>query len=83
MAHGQAQTVKTTMLFEKGLLEEIDRFNPFPTRKAFLEQACRSYMRELKRRKIDQELELACAEAGEEDAALNEEWESATLEAWK
>ena len=83
MAHYQTNAVKTTILFERDLLEEIDRFNPFPTRKAFMEQACRSYMRELKRHQIDKELETACAEAAEEDKSLNEEWEAATLEGWK
>jgi metal-responsive CopG/Arc/MetJ family transcriptional regulator len=75
--------VKTTVLFEKNLLEEIDQFNPFQTRKEFLDQACKTYLRELRRRLIDEKLAEACSEAAAEDSAVNEEWESITLEIWK
>ena len=75
--------VKTTVLFEKGLLGEIDQYNPFPTRREFLDQACKTYLYELKRKSINDQLATACAEASDEDVAVNEEWESITLEAWK
>ncbi len=75
--------VKTTVFFDKRLLEEIDHYNPFPTRKEFLGEACRGYLKALKRKMIDEELALACAEASEEDIAANEEWEAITLETWK
>ena len=75
--------VKTTVLFEKNLLDEIDQFNPFQTRKEFLDQACKTYLRELRRRLIDEKLAKACSEADTEDKSVNEEWESVTLEAWK
>ena len=77
------QKLKTTILLDRDLLEEIDRYNPFSTRKEFLDQACRAYLIELRRRLIDEKLAEACKEAGEEDAALNEEWEGVTLERWK
>ena len=75
--------VKTTVLFEKNLLEEIDQFNPFQTRKEFLDQACKMYLKELKRRLIDEQLAKACSEASYEDTSVNEEWEPFTLESWK
>jgi len=40
--------VKTTVLFEKSLLEEIDEFNPFKTRKDFLDQACKNLSERVK-----------------------------------
>ncbi len=75
--------VKTTIQLEKSLLEDIDRCNPFSTRREFLDQACKAYLQELKRRQINDKLEAACAEAAAEDTAVNEEWEQITLEAWK
>ena len=75
--------VKTTVLFEKSLLEEIDEFNPFKTRKAFLDQACKIYLKELRRRVIDEKLAKAGSEAEAEDRSVNEEWESIALEGWK
>ncbi|MBT3255999.1 MAG: hypothetical protein HN366_06020 [Deltaproteobacteria bacterium] len=75
--------VKTTVLFEKRLLEEIDAFNPFKTRKDFLDQACKIYLKELRRRVIDDKLAKACTEAEAEDLSVNEEWETITLEGWK
>ena len=75
--------VKTTVLLDKTLLEDIDRFNPFSTRKIFLDQACKAYLRELKRKQINDKLGAACAEAAAEDAAVNEEWEQITLETWE
>lgn len=75
--------VKTTVLFEKSLLEEIDEFNPFKTRKAFLDQACKIYIKELKRRVIDEKLAKACSDAEAEDLSVNEEWETIALEDWK
>ena len=75
--------VKTTVLFEKSLLEEIDEFNPFKTRKAFLDQACKIYIKELKRRVIDEKLAKACSDAEAEDLSVNEEWETTALESWK
>lgn len=75
--------VKTTVLFEKRLLEEIDEFNPFNTRKDFLDQACKIYLKELRRRVIDEKLAKACSEAEAEDLSVNEEWETIALEGWK
>ncbi len=75
--------VKTTVLFEKSLLEEIDEFNPFKTRKDFLDQACKIYLKELRRRVIDEKLAKACSEAEAEDLSVNEEWETIALEGWK
>jgi len=75
--------VKTTVLFEKNLLDEIDRFNPFQTRKEFLDQACKIYLKELRKRLIDEQLAKACSEASDEDSLINEEWEPAILEGWK
>ncbi len=75
--------VKTTVLFEKNLLEEIDQFNPFQTRKEFLDQACKNYLKNIKRRVIDDQLAKACSQAGDEDLAVNEEWEPITMEVWK
>jgi len=75
--------VKTTILLEKDLLKEIDEFNPFNTRKEFLDQACKTYIEELKRHLIDEQLAKACSEAGNEDSAVNEEWDLITLEGWE
>ncbi len=75
--------VKTTVLFEKSLLEEIDEFNPFKTRKDFLDQACKIYLKELRRRIIDEKLAKACSESESEDRSVNEEWEPIALEGWK
>lgn len=75
--------VKTTVLLEKVLLDEIDQYNPFPTRKEFLDKACKAYLHELRRKFINDQLAAACAEVADEDSAVNEEWESITLEAWK
>ncbi len=75
--------VKTTVLFEKRLLEEIDEFNPLKTRKDFLDQACKIYLKELRRRIIDQKLAKACSESEVEDRSVNEEWEPIALEGWK
>jgi hypothetical protein len=74
---------KTTVILENDLLSEIDYYNPFSTRREFLDKACKLYLRDLKRRKIDEDLAAACAEAAQEDAQVNEEWESASLENWK
>jgi metal-responsive CopG/Arc/MetJ family transcriptional regulator len=74
--------VKTTVLFEKNLLEEIDQFNPFRTRKEFLDNACKRYLKELRKQIIDHKLAKACSDASEEDGLVNEEWESASLEEW-
>ncbi|MCP4577429.1 MAG: hypothetical protein GY846_14230 [Deltaproteobacteria bacterium] len=76
----RSSKIKTTVLFEKSLLEEIDEFNPFKTRKDFLDQACKIYLKELRRIAIDEKLAKACSEAESEDNAVNEEWESITLE---
>ncbi|MBW2709194.1 MAG: hypothetical protein JRD04_07940 [Deltaproteobacteria bacterium] len=75
--------VKTTVLFERSLLEEIDAFNPFKTRKDFLDQACKRYLKELRRRVIDAKLAEACSEAESEDRSVNEEWGTIALEGWK
>ena len=75
--------VKTSIILKKDLLEEIDRNNPFATRKEFLDQACRVYLKELKRRSIDEKLAVACKQAAMEDGAVNKEWESVDIEDWK
>lgn len=75
--------VKTTVFFDKQLLYEIDRSNPFSTRKEFLVRACRHYLAEVQRKRIDQELAQACAEARDEDLAVNEDWEPAAREDWR
>ena len=77
------QMMKTSVLFDKDMLEEIDRRNPFPTRKEFLDRACRDYLQQLRRKRIDEELSAACAEACAEDAVVNKEWEEIALESWK
>jgi len=79
----KSSKVKTTVLFEKNLLDEIDQFNPFQTRKEFLDQACKIYLRELRKRLIDEQLSKACSEAGYEDTPVNEEWAPVTLEGWQ
>lgn len=79
----ERRLIKTSVLFDKNLLEEIDRYNPYPTRKEFLDQACRDHLQQLQRRRIDEELATACAEASAEDAVSNKEWEKITLETWK
>ena len=79
-SHG---TVKTSVLLEKKILEEIDQYNPFPTRKEFLNRACRDYLIQLRRKRIDEQLEAACSEAGKEDMSVNEDWEEITLGSWK
>ncbi len=75
--------VKTTVLFEKSLLEEIDEVNPFKTREDFLDRACKIYIKELKRIAIDIKLAEACSEAEPEDCSVNEEWEPIALEGWE
>jgi len=79
----QQRKLKTTILLDRDLLKEIDSHNPFSTRKEFLDQACRAYLVELRRRYIDKKLAEACKEAYKEDVAANEEWEEVTLEGWK
>jgi len=78
----RTQTVKTTIIFDQSLIHEIDRINPFPTRTEFLARASKEYLEKLKRTAIDEQLAAACAEAGEEDRLVNNEWEDATLETW-
>ena len=46
--------VKTTVLLDRNLLEEMDQFNPFRTRKEFLDHACKLYLKELRRKSIDE-----------------------------
>ena len=77
------QIVKTSIILEKHLIEEIDEYNPFTTRKEFLDQACRGYLLELKRRLIDEKLADACSKAKLEDQSVDDEWEEITLESWK
>lgn len=75
--------VKTTVLLERSLLEEIDRLNPFSTRKDFLKETCKTYLRELRRKSIDEEPAKACAESEAEDRSISEEWEPIVLEGWR
>jgi len=79
----KSSKVKTTILFEKKLLEEIDHFNPFQTRKEFLDNACKTYLKEIRKDLINHKLAKACSEAGDEDGTVNEEWEPVSLEGWK
>lgn len=74
--------VKTTIILKQSLIDEIDRLNPFPTRKEFIAHASMEYLEKLKRKSLDEQLAKACAEAAEEDRKVNEEWEGITLETW-
>lgn len=76
----QREMVKTTILLDKKLLDEIDQNNPFPTRKEFLRRASQEYLTKLRRRQIDEQLSEACSKAHEEDLSVNNEWEGITLE---
>jgi len=74
--------VKTTVIFDQPLIQEIDRINPFSTRTEFLVRASKEYLEKLKQRVIDEQLASACAEAAEEDRLVSDEWETITLETW-
>ena len=71
--------IKTTVLLEKRLLDEIDELNPFNTRKDFLNQACKAYLKQLRRRSIDEQLARACADSEVEDLSISEKWEPVVL----
>jgi len=75
--------VKTTVIFDQSLIDEIDRINPFPTRTEFLARASKEYLKKLKHEAIDKQLALACTEAAKEDLLENDEWENVTLETWQ
>lgn len=77
------ETVKTTTPIHKMLLDEIDQVNPFKTRREFFEEACRHYLKALKRKIIYQQLEEACRESADDDSMENTHWEETTLESWK
>ena len=77
------ETIKTTTPIQKMLLDEIDRANPFKTRREFFEEACRQYLQALKRKSVYRQLEEACLESAEEDLLENADWEKITLEDWK
>lgn len=77
------EMVKTTTQIHKILLEEIDQVNPFKTRREFFEEACRHYLKALKRKLVYQQLEEACRESADEDIHENADWEKITLESWK
>ncbi len=77
------EKVRTTVIMDRSLVDEIDQLNPFSTRREFLDKACKAYIRELKRQKIDDQLSTACSQAAVEDSEVNEEWEAVTLENWK
>jgi metal-responsive CopG/Arc/MetJ family transcriptional regulator len=74
--------VKTTVIFDQALVDEIDRINPYPTRTEFLARASKEYLERLKRSATDEQLAAACFEAAEEDRLENDEWENITLETW-
>ncbi len=74
--------IKTTLIFDQSLIDEIDRSNPFSTRTEFLARASREYLEKLRYRAINEQLAADCAEAAEEDRRENDEWEGATLETW-
>lgn len=74
---------KTTTPIHRELLDDIDRANPFKTRREFIEEACRNYLQALKRKSAYQQLEEACWDSAGEDILENTEWEQATLEDWK
>jgi len=78
----RAHSIKTTIIFDQSLIQEIDRINPFPTRTEFLAHASQEYLEKLKRTAVDEQLAAACAEAAEEDRLENDEWERVTLETW-
>jgi hypothetical protein len=75
--------IKTSILLDKTLLEEIDLYNPFPSRDKFLDQACKAYLRELRRKIIDGRLAEACLDAAEEDISVSKEWEYTAMEGWE
>jgi metal-responsive CopG/Arc/MetJ family transcriptional regulator len=75
-------TVRTTVILDQSLIDEIDHANPFPTRTEFLAHASKEYLEKLKRSAVDEQLAAACAEASEEDRLENDEWESVNLETW-
>jgi metal-responsive CopG/Arc/MetJ family transcriptional regulator len=77
------KTVKTTTPIHKVLLDEIDQFNPFKTRREFFEAACRHYIQRLKKEMAYRQLEEACKESAEEDLQENANWERPTLETWQ
>jgi metal-responsive CopG/Arc/MetJ family transcriptional regulator len=77
------QIVKTTTPIHKLLLDEIDHVNPFKTRREFFEEACRQYLREIKRKLVYQKLEEACRESTHEDLLDHADWDCVTLEGWK
>ena len=76
------EVVKTTTPIQKLLLEEIDRANPFKTRREFFEEACRHYLKELHRKLVYRQLEEACRASADEDCLENADWETAALENW-
>lgn len=76
-------SIKTTILLEKSLIEEIEQLNPYPTRKEFINRACKAYLQELKRQFIDDKLSASVSELAAEDLAVNEEWEQISLEEWR
>ena len=78
-----SEVVKTTTPIQKPLLDEIDRSNPFKTRREFFEEACRRYLQELKRKRAYQQLEEACRDSADEDLLENADWETVTIEDWK
>ncbi len=82
MKYHSRTAVKTTVILDQSLIEEIDRINPFPTRKEFLARASKEYLEKLKRKAVDERLATACAEAADEDRQVNLEWEGVTLETW-
>ena len=77
------EMIKTTTVFHKSLVEEIEQSNPFKTRREFFEVACRRYLHELKKEWAYQQLEKACLESAAEDILVNSQWEGSTLENWK
>jgi metal-responsive CopG/Arc/MetJ family transcriptional regulator len=76
------ESVKTTVILDQALIEEIDRMNPFPTRKEFFAHPSREYLENFKHKAIDEQLAEACAEAEKEAHQVSAEWENITLETW-
>ncbi len=78
-----SQSIKTTLILEKDLIAEIDKLNPYPTRKEFMSRACRAYLVELRKALIDERLAAACSESAEEDLTIYEEWDPVSTEMWE
>jgi metal-responsive CopG/Arc/MetJ family transcriptional regulator len=83
MASLHRNKLKTSVILDRNLIKEIDQHNPFPTRKEFLDNACREYLGQLRRKHAYEQLAAACAASVDEDKEVNEDWEVTSLEHWE